>query len=319
MRPRTLIAVPIALLAFAPAAFASSSARYAAGESTIRACHSKNGALSIARKAKHCAREITWNLTAPAGARGAAGAAGPRGAAGVTGETGAPGANGPQGAPGLEGAAGSTGETGATGATGAAGATGAKGVTGATGASGAAGTTGGTGPTGPTGETGPQGSTESGATGPTGPTGATGLSPAGPTGATGTLPATAGSGESESGSWSVMSGSNPNTGGEIVGTISFPIQLSIAPTHVEYLRRGKSSTNCPGSSEAPSATAGFLCVYAGFEHNEPSGFPPLPTIENAAGAPGASVSGAFVVFIPQEEEAVINDAIDAGSWAVTVE
>jgi hypothetical protein len=312
-----LIAPPIVLLAFAPTALAGPSARYAAGESTIRACHSKSGVLSVARKGKHCAGEVTWNLTAPAGARGAAGAAGPAGAAGVTGETGAAGAAGPQGAPGLEGATGATGETGATGTAGATGATGAKGVTGATGASGPAGAAGGTGPTGPTGETGPQGSTESGATGPAGATGPTGSSPAGATGPTGTFPSTLGSGQTETGFWAASSASILNMSGETFGTISFPIRLPSAPKHVEFLRRGKTGTNCTGSNLSPTAAAGSLCIYVGSENNEPAGEPATVAIENAAGTPGAaSATGAYVVFTAATGE---SNVVDSGTWAVTAE
>jgi hypothetical protein len=312
-----LIAPPIALLALAPAALASPSARYAASESTIRACHSKNGTLSVARKGKHCSGEITWNLSAPAGARGGAGAAGSQGPAGVTGETGPAGAPGAQGPPGLAGATGSTGETGAAGLAGAAGATGPNGVTGATGASGAAGATGNTGLTGTTGETGPTGSNKSGATGPTGPSGPTGSSATGATGPTGAFPVTLGGGQTETGFWALTSGSTVTIGGETYGTISFPIRLPSAPTHVEYVKKGKTGTNCTGSMPAPTAPAGFLCVYAGAEFNYPPAEPATVAIQNAAGTPSAaSASGARIVFKAIAEEA--ND-IDSGSWAVTAE
>ena len=315
-------------LALAPTALAQRSAFSSAGGSTVRACHSKNGSLRVLRNGKHCSGELSWTLSAPAGAAGAAGAAGPQGAAGVTGESGPAGAGGPQGPAGAAGATGSTGETGAAGEAGAAGATGPTGVTGATGASGHAGVTGATGITGPTGQEGPQGSTVSGATGPTGPTGPTGSSVTGPTGPAGAFPSTLGSGQTETGSWSVTNGSVPNarsplpnTEGEIFGTITFPIRLSAAPTHVELVKRGRTSTHCTGTPEAPTAPAGWLCVYTGLEHNNPLGISPITAIEDGAGTQeAASATGAFVVFKPAvEEEFAASDMTDAGAWAVTAE
>jgi Collagen triple helix repeat (20 copies) len=92
---------------------------------------------------------------------------------------------------------------------------------------------------------------ERGETGPSGPTG-----PAGPL--AGTLP----SDHTLTGAFGGEQSLPNATGGEsIQSPISFSIPLATVPT-VEVINPGEASNaQCPGSAEAPSAAAGYLCVY----------------------------------------------------------
>ena len=55
-------------------------------------------------------------------------------------------------------------------------------------------------------------------------------------------------------------------------TISFPRKLSVAPAHVEFVERGTTGANCTGSATAPTAPAGYLCIYEGYQYNLASTF-----------------------------------------------
>jgi hypothetical protein len=158
------------------------------------------------------------------------------------------------GKPGPAGSAGAPGAPGKDGAQGLKGETGAEGKQGLEGKEGKAGATGGTGPAGAKGAT--------GATGPTGTTGATGS----PWTAGGTLP----SGKTETGSWTVMIGSE----GTGVAALSVPIPLA-ATVKSELVEEGKvGGAGCTGGTAAePKADPGFLCIYvnAFFLEFEPGG------------------------------------------------
>jgi type VI secretion system secreted protein Hcp len=82
MRRIALIAVPAIAVAGAGTAIAASS-----NDDTIRACVSKNGAVTIIDGTQCGSKEtlLTWNQTGPAGAAGAQGPAGPQGPAGAGG------------------------------------------------------------------------------------------------------------------------------------------------------------------------------------------------------------------------------------------
>ncbi len=128
------------------------------------------------------------------------------------------------------------------------------------GTAGATGATGATGPTGPAGSPGAAGTKgEKGEKGETGLQGETGLK--GETGEPGPLVATLPSGKTLKGAFG--GGSNVPTGVSeaIEASISYPFPLAATPTAQVVQAGGSATAQCPGSSGAPSATPGFLCVY----------------------------------------------------------
>ena len=239
----------------------------------IHACaKNRTGALRVIGANGHCRGDetaLSWGLNGPRGVRGSTGPKGPVGLEGRFGEEGALGATGatgpsPAGARGAAGVSGSTGATGATGVTGAVGATGPAGSTGSTGAAGA---------TGPTGHAAGGGV---GATGPSGPAGGEG--PTGPTGRA--LASQLETGQSEQGVWMAAASEAPEVPTHFTyGQISFSVPLKVSKIKEEdtvYVNaaetaepassRGPSQkAHCTGTLEAPTATSGFLCVYAGKE------------------------------------------------------
>jgi collagen triple helix repeat protein len=148
-----------------------------------------------------------------------------------------------------------------------------QGKAGARGPQGSAGPGGAQGPAGADGKEG-----ASGKEGLRGPQGATG--PAGQTGFTETLPSEA----TEKGEFSVV-GNVPGPGifeGALLGSVSFNIPLSapLEPSHVHYIRQNgkeyfvegehvmeRTSTECTGNTETPTAPPGNLCIYASGEGN----------------------------------------------------
>jgi lamin tail-like protein len=97
MRSKILVALAIAAVALAGAAFAA----IPDGNGVIHACRKLDGgALRAVAKASACRsgeRALAWNQQGPRGATGSAGAQGPAGPAGPAGPQGATGAQGPQG------------------------------------------------------------------------------------------------------------------------------------------------------------------------------------------------------------------------------
>jgi Lamin Tail Domain/Collagen triple helix repeat (20 copies) len=97
MRSKILVALAIAAVAVAGAAFAA----IPDGNGVIHACRKLDGgALRAVAKASACRsgeRSLAWNQQGPRGATGPAGAQGPAGPAGPAGPQGATGAQGPQG------------------------------------------------------------------------------------------------------------------------------------------------------------------------------------------------------------------------------
>ena len=127
------------------------------------------------------------------------------------------------------------------------------------------------GPAGPQGLQGPKG--DSGAAGPEGKQGPPGKD--GQTGFAATLPA----GETLTGVWGTSGGPSAPNGDLSMAAISFPFSVSPAPTVIAILESGTAgikispngalapateeeiTADCPGSAAAPTAEAGFLCVY----------------------------------------------------------
>lgn len=132
------------------------------------------------------------------------------------------------------------------------------------GKAGPAGLTGPAGPEGKPGSTGPAGKDglpgkdgKEGLPGKDGKNGAEGS----PWTAGGTLP----SGKTEYGSWNDFG--NAENGKHVAESISFTLPLETAPEG-ELVYAKKTGTNCTGSSAAPTAPPGFLCVYDAYEEEE---------------------------------------------------
>jgi hypothetical protein len=180
----------------------------------------------------------------------------------------------------LQGKAGPAGANGAPGATGPAGA---KGEAGAAGSSGEKGATGSQGPQGPAGAPGAKGEP-------------------GTTGFTKTLPP----GETETGGWAV----SPSAEGLAVASISFNIPLASAlpEEDVHFVGHNGDGSTCPGTVEAPTATAGNLCVY----EDELFGVS-FTAITRYSGNAGASTVGAIL----ELDAGTSAPRVAIGSWAVT--
>jgi hypothetical protein len=215
--------------------------------------------------------------------------------------------------------AGKNGATGPAGPQGPAGPAGAKGDAGAAGAAG---------PAGPTGPTGAKGA--AGAAGPTGPTGEAGVC------SVENSTCVAPSGATFTGTWGTSGGS-----GDIsMVAISFPLQVSPAPTavvgyHPEpgeptifgiLLKEGSSELYnpcgavteeelqkcfeevCPGSAAAPAAEPGFLCLYEKDFKNRGA-----PIFNSAL----TEAAHEFGVVAPYKING--SEGFARGSWAVTTE
>jgi hypothetical protein len=189
--------------------------------------------------------------------------------------------------------------------------TGKPGPAGANGANGAAGL----GSAGPQGAAGAKG--ETGAPGANGTNGAPGLK--GETGSPWTAGGTLPSKKTETGAWSYTAG----VAGGVVSSISFtfPLTAALDATHVHYIGgSGTASTECQGTVEHPEANPGNLCVYqevatgvkdsSGTEA-EAEVFPASSGPAEAGGGPGASPSGAGVIFIATSQ------GVGWGTYAVT--
>lgn len=147
-----------------------------------------------------------------------------------------------------------------------------------------------------------------GASGPTGRTGSQGST--GPQGPTGTFPTVLPSGQSLRGAYGAIG--HAQAGIERFGTaISFGIPLASAPSP-HFIVSGEGPTSaCPGSTAAPSAEPGNLCIYeaqsvnvlgAGYEN------PVTGETGSTVEAFGAEVVGLTLSAGNYDE---------SGSWAVT--
>ena len=118
------------------------------------------------------------------------------------------------------------------------------------------------------------------------------------------------------------------TEGSATTSISFGIPLASAPTPV-YVPEGTTTlpAGCTGSVEAPGAEPGFLCVFAGSEHNiahNPAGEhmricsakSPLACLADLPGAEGTADSTGALVVATDETAGVMQSG---GTWAVTAE
>jgi hypothetical protein len=171
-----------------------------------------------------------------------------------------------------------------------------------------------TGPQGPTGQAGAPG--QNGATGPTGPAGTTG--PEGP------LLTKLTSGKTLKGFWSAAAEGEFSPA---LATISF--QFPVEPTPVlvyikegsevgykvsstgieAFLNEGEIEALCPGTSEAPTAEPGYLCVYTQKEEGLE------PNVGKMFG--GWANPTPYGVSIPLGVDAGSENGLARGTWAVT--
>lgn len=147
----------------------------------------------------------------------------------------------------------------------------------------------------------------SGPTGPTGPAGAPG--PSGATGPAGPELTTLPSGKTETGAIEIDV-TAPTTAIVVgSGSISFPTPLASTPTPT-YVPSGSTTANCTGSVGAPSAAAGYLCLYEGGHADLGS----VNIVDPRNGGGGASPYGAGVWISSGGTAAT---AFVDGTWAVT--
>ena len=189
------------------------------------------------------------------------------------------------------------------------------GATGATGAAGATGKEGPQGKEGLAGKEGPQG--KEGLAGKEGSPGKNGEpGNEGKQGEPGPFPTTLPSGDTVTGAYSIVGGTNASgTGNDWgVSAISFPYPLASAPTVKVVLSGGPSQTGCSGTVGDPTAASGTLCVYEGGHSGIESGFPDVCPPSGCGFASAASMTGGVVrVFATSSSVRWY----DWGSWAVT--
>jgi hypothetical protein len=155
--------------------------------------------------------------------------------------------------------------------------------------------------------------------GPAGPRGAQGREGSagkegktGKTGEPGPFPNTLPSGKTLTGAFQATDGIPPKLKGYAQATISFPFQLAADPK-VEVIEAGSKTTeHCQGSREAPSAAAGYLCLYV-WSSNGPA----VGSYNPASEAPGAGKVGAVVFTEVKCEAETPCIAHLVGTWAVT--
>jgi hypothetical protein len=257
-------------------------------------------AVGLNSKQKKEVTKIAKKYAGKPGATGPAGPAGPQGSAGAPGKDGAPGENGSPGTPGSPGTSGTNGKSVVTGE-----------FTGSGGTCHEGGAT-----------VEQEGNAASkkfvcnGAEGSEGAKGATGN----PWTPNSELP----SGATETGGWSL--GGGPNAVATNATTaISFPIELASAPTpaKVAIAAPGEFEENalgelfeppahCTAASAAPTAPAGYLCVYIGTK--EAGSFFPFVFTLDGSHARGASKTGAQIRAIVTS-----STTFEDGTWAVTAE
>lgn len=145
---------------------------------------------------------------------------------------------------------------------------------------------------------------------PPGPQGATG--PRGPTGPEGPLPAALPSGKTLQGTWAAGAQAT-GASNTVLGAISFPYPLAANPTAQLVPPGGPATTECAGTAAAPTAAAGFLCVYISDRANN-SGTPTFcsPT-GGGCNATTARRTGTVVQVFSQ----AAGFFFAYGTWAVT--
>jgi Collagen triple helix repeat (20 copies) len=196
-----------------------------------------------------------------------------------------------------------------------------KGAAGAKGANGAAGAQGAAGPAGPTGAQGAAGAKgENGTNGIDGTDGKEGAlgKEGSPWTAGGTLP----SGKTETGAWSA-SQESLEYGSPVAVSFTIPLAEGLDAAHVHFQPSAGETqkieefeATCPGSAEAPKATPGNFCVYAGSLRH--LAFESIIAPSSPGNDLGTGTSGAIIRMAAEGEAEQPAPAATAwGDWAVT--
>jgi hypothetical protein len=115
----------------------------------------------------------------------------------------------------------------------------------------------------------------------------------GATGEPGPLPTTLPSGKTEVGSFAGVDYRHENAtiSPVALATISYPVPVASSPSIEVVQAGGPSTANCPGTTEAPSAARGWLCVYVYLAFNVGSvSVEPITTQSKFGAVPFAEVS-----------------------------
>ncbi len=115
------------------------------------------------------------------------------------------------------------------------------------------------------------------------------------------------------GIWNLTGAANQNYA---PATISFPQALESAPTDIIFVEAGTTNSTCTGTSEAPTAPAGILCIYEAYADDLASDFNNRYfSYDGTTGGSGyaASKYGAAIYGYPE----TTSDYYAWGSWAVT--
>ncbi|MFM8445018.1 MAG: hypothetical protein ACKN9W_16980 [Methylococcus sp.] len=95
---------------------------------------------------------------------------------------------------------------------------------------------------------------------------------------------------------------------------SFPFQMDAALSEdkIVILSSGSSSSQCPGSVDEPTATAGYLCVYLSPQSTR--GWVMSVLAPNTL-QPGTALNG-FILRITANANGLNSDILATGSWAI---
>ena len=99
--------------------------------------------------------------------------------------------------------------------------------------------------------------------------------------------------------------------------IYYSLKLSAAPAHVEFVENGTTGANCTGSASAPTAPAGYLCIYEGYQMNMATTFANrywTYAPDGGEGSPSASASAYGAAMYGYFDSA---GYYAWGTWAVT--
>lgn len=118
------------------------------------------------------------------------------------------------------------------------------------------------------------------------------------------------SGKSETGVYDIQYVAG-HAGDEGSAALSFPFPLATPVTQVEWIPAGGTAdSNCSGSAAAPTAAAGYLCLYASTDENV--------TTRCVAGSAGSCTTPAFAYgAVPELTALAAGPTASVGTWAVT--
>jgi hypothetical protein len=117
------------------------------------------------------------------------------------------------------------------------------------------------------------------------------------------------------GAWN-LAGANSLGLGYAPGQISFPQALTSAPTSTIFIQAGTSDATCTGTVDNPTAPAGILCVYEGYQEGLKADFSQRYEDYNPTrtGAQGPSRFGTAIYGYPE----AVDNYYAWGTWAITI-